>query len=173
MPKKSQGRDNPREFTASRTVQGSRVGSEATQPSGPAMLAPSAYAVPGRSPASHMTRPTLPPLSYLQVGSQYPTSPSSASPTSYGEVVSHVAPSQYSSTTAPQTFSPLGAGFNDPDSLPIRGSESHYSHQFLEAEHGRYLPPGAPSTIPLKRRFETPESGFERFVRLQKSTNRG
>ena len=173
MPKKSQGRDNPRDFTASRTVQGFRVGPEATQPSGPAMLAASAYAVPSRSPGSHMTRPTLPPLSYLQAGSQYPTSPSSASPTSYSGGIGHVDPSQYSSPTGPQTFSPLGAGASDPGSLPIRGSESHYSHQFPGAEHGRYLPPGAPSSIPLKRPFEPPESGFERFVRLQKSTTRG
>ena len=169
MPKKSQGRDKPRESTASGTAPSSRVYPGATQPSAPAMLASPAYAAQGGAPGSHMTRPTLPPLPYLQAGSQYPTSPSSASATSYSGGVSYVALSQYSSPAAPQAFSAFDPGVSDPSSLPIRGSESHHNPPFLGTEHGRYLPPGVPSLIPLKRPYEPPESGFERFVRLQNS----
>ena len=170
MPKKSRSRDKPRDLTASGTVPGSRVYPEATQPSNPAMLAASAYAPQGGPPGSHMTRPILPPLSYLQAGSQYPTSPSSASATSYSGAASHVAPSQYSSPTALQAFSAFGAGASTPTSLPIRGNESHYNAQIPGPEHGRYLPPGTPSSIPLKRPYEPPESGIERYVRTQKCT---
>lgn len=165
MPRESQRRVKPRDFTAAGTDPGFRVNPDTTHPSDSAMLAASAHAEPGGATGSHMTRPTLPPLSYLQAGSPYPTSLASASSTSYSGGGSHVIPSQHTSPLAPPTFSTLGRGDVDPSPLPFRGSERDYHAPNPGAEHGRLPPTGPPSSIPLKRPYEPSESGFYRFVR--------
>ena len=164
MPRKAQGRDKPREFKSSTSGTWSKAYPQGLPPSNSAMLAAPAYAAQTVPPVSRSSRPTLPPLSYPQAGSQFPSSPSSASPTSYSGPVSHVASSQYNSPSFPQTYPGLGQSGGIPSSLPIRGGETDYYGQFPGPEPRQLRQQRGQSYNPLKRPHETPESAFERSV---------
>ncbi len=164
MPKKPQGRDKPRDFASSRRVPGSRIYPEATQPSDSAMLAVSVHIPPAANPTPHTTRPTLPPLSYLQGGSQFPNSPSSASSKLYSGSGSHVSPSQYSSPAAAQNLSIFSHGVATPSSLPVQGSETDYYGHPSGIEHGHFHAPGGPPFNPLKGPHAIPAPGVQRSV---------
>ena len=154
------------------SVTGPKAHSQALQPSDWPTSAASAQTTQTVPPGPHSSRPTLPPLSYLQAGSQIPPSPSSASPTSYSRPSGHVASSQYTSPSFPQTYPSFGQSGGTASYLPIRGSESDYYARSQGAGPGSFIPPRGQFYNPLKRPHETPESVFERSVSHWTSTNR-
>lgn len=164
MPRDSKGKDHFRDFAAS----------SANRPPPPStMLASPARAGQTGLLRSHETRPTLPSLSYLGTGAQFPTSPSSTSAASYSSAGGHVPLSHYASPTISQTSPLPGTSRASPSSIPSRvGSTDFQSHAHGHGHgHGPFADPEplhlstrAQSQNPLKRSYETSESALERCV---------
>ena len=164
MPQKPHGKDKRKDITPPRSATtGPRAYPNATKPSESAMLAAPPHAAqthPSRDRSSHLF---LPPLSYLQAGSQFlpSTTSSSALATSYSGAGGHAALSQYNSPAHSYAFAAFGQTDNF-SSLPIQRSENEFqSHLSPE--------PRGPSQNPLKRPYGASESIVERCVGYSKA----